>query len=125
MNNFIDQCISNHGKLKVALRNMEDAGCFENMPRPSMIQLYHKIHAVKKGVVEGDKLVAGPGGEEGGEVQLQQVQVHAVHFLLRVVEVIVEGLEGLKVEEVEEQHRQAEAVHLLLLVGWLMMVVKG
>ena len=48
MNDFIDQCISNHGKPKVALRNMEDAGCFENMPRPSMIQLYNKIHAVKK-----------------------------------------------------------------------------
>ena len=80
-------------------------------------------------VVEGEKLVAGPGGEEGGEVQLQQVQVHAVHLLLRVgcpvVEVIVEGLEGLKVEEVEVQHQQAEEVHLLLLVGWLMMVVKG
>ena len=74
-------------------------------------------------------MVARLGGEEGGEVQLQQVQEHAVHLLLRVgrpmVEVIVEGLEGLKVEEVEVQHRQAEAVHLLLLVGWLMMVVKG
>ena len=41
-----------------------------------------------------------------------------------VVEVIVEGLEGLEVEEAEVQHQQAEAVHLLLLVGWLM-VVKG
>ena len=60
-------------------------------------------------------MVARLGGEEGGEVQLQQVQVHAVHLLLRVgcpvVEEVVEGLEGLKVEEVEVQHRQAEAVH--------------
>ena len=48
MNDFIDQCISNHGKPKVVLRNMEDAGCFENMPRPTMTQLYNKMHAVKK-----------------------------------------------------------------------------
>ena len=48
MNEFIDQCVSNHGKPKVVLRNMEDAGCFENCPRPSMTQLYNKIHAVKK-----------------------------------------------------------------------------
>ena len=27
---------------------MEDAGCFENMPRPSMMQLYNWMHAVKK-----------------------------------------------------------------------------
>ena len=48
MNEFIDQCVSNHGKPKVVLRNMEDAGCFENCPRPSMTQIYNKIHAVKK-----------------------------------------------------------------------------
>ena len=48
MNEFIDQCVSNHGKPKVVLRNMEDAGCFENCPRPSMTQLYNKMHAVRK-----------------------------------------------------------------------------
>ena len=48
MNNFVEQCINNHGKPKVLMRNLEDAGCFVNYPRPSMPQLYNKIHAVKK-----------------------------------------------------------------------------
>ena len=47
MNNYVQQCINNHGKPKVLLRNLEDAGCFENYPRPTMTQLYNKIHAVK------------------------------------------------------------------------------
>ena len=48
MNNYIEQCINNHGKPKVLLRNLEDAGCFVNYPRPSMTQLYNKMHAVKR-----------------------------------------------------------------------------
>ena len=44
---FIEQSVNNHGKPKVLLRNMDDAGCFENSTRPSMTQLYNKIHAVK------------------------------------------------------------------------------
>ena len=48
MNEFVVQCVQNHAKPKVALRNMEDAGCFEGYIRPSMVQLYNKIHAVKK-----------------------------------------------------------------------------
>lgn len=45
---YIEQCVINHGKPKVALRNMEDAGCFENIRRPSMEQLYNKMAAIKK-----------------------------------------------------------------------------
>ena len=48
MNNYIEQCINNHGKPKVLLRNLEDAGCFVNYPRPSMTQIYNKMHAVKR-----------------------------------------------------------------------------
>ena len=48
MNEFVEQCVQNHGKPKVALRNMEDAGCFQGYLRPTMTQLYNKIHALKK-----------------------------------------------------------------------------
>ena len=30
---------------------MEDTGCFENMPRPSMMQLYNKMNIAKKAVI--------------------------------------------------------------------------
>ena len=48
MNDIIEQCVSNHGKPKVALRNMEQAGCFQDISRPSMEQVYNKMAAVKK-----------------------------------------------------------------------------
>ena len=48
MNEIIEQCVANHGKPKVAIRNMEEAGCFQNINRPSMEQLYNKMAAMKK-----------------------------------------------------------------------------
>ena len=48
MNDIIEQCVTNHGKPKVALRNMEQAGCFQDISRPSMEQVYNKMAAVKK-----------------------------------------------------------------------------
>ena len=48
MNDIIDQCVTNNGKPKVAMRNMEQAGCFQNIGRPSMEQVYNKMAAVKK-----------------------------------------------------------------------------
>ena len=48
LNEILEQCVANHGKPKIAIRNMEEAGCFQNINRPSMEQLYNKMAAMKK-----------------------------------------------------------------------------
>ena len=56
MNDIIEQCVSNHGKPKVAMRNMEQAGCFLNINRPTMEQVYNKMAAVKKSLNKNPEL---------------------------------------------------------------------
>ena len=48
MTKYVRQSIENHGKPKVLMRNMEEAGCFKDRQRPSWEQLYNKIHATKQ-----------------------------------------------------------------------------
>ena len=49
MTEIIFQCVYNKEKPAVALQNMRDAGCFDNLQNePSMEQVYNKIVAAKK-----------------------------------------------------------------------------